>query len=207
MAWVGSLINAGALCGALVGGFLMDRFGRKTVLIFLSVPFVIGWLLLILAVDPSKRSIIYTKFRRVLWSVAFYFQGMLYIGRFLGGLAGGTSSVVAPSYVGNIYMFSLYLLRWEAVLLIFDQYSRWNRNPIVARYPGLLFPTAGVSRHSHHQFVRLGFRLASDFGYLSCHSIDISHRHDFCSRIALLFDKKRYSFILTLFCKIIHLPF
>jgi len=65
MAWVGSLINAGALCGALVGGFLMDRFGRKTVLIFLSVPFVIGWLLLILAVDPSKRSIIYTKFTLV----------------------------------------------------------------------------------------------------------------------------------------------
>jgi MFS family permease len=57
MAWVGSLINAGALFGALIGGLLMDKFGRKTVLIFLSVPYVLGWLLLILAVDPSKQSL------------------------------------------------------------------------------------------------------------------------------------------------------
>ena len=54
MALVGSFVNLGALFGALMGGFLMDRFGRKLVLIVMSLPFVIGWLLIILAVDPSK---------------------------------------------------------------------------------------------------------------------------------------------------------
>lgn len=54
MSWVGSLINAGALFGALIGGLLMDRLGRKTVLLILSVPYVISWLLVVLAVDPSK---------------------------------------------------------------------------------------------------------------------------------------------------------
>lgn len=80
MAMVGSFVNLGALLGALSGGFLMDRFGRKLVLISLSLPFVVGWLLIIVAVDPS----------------------MLYIGRILGGAAGGIVSVVAPSYVGEI---------------------------------------------------------------------------------------------------------
>ena len=57
MAIVGSFVNLGALLGALTGGFLMDRFGRKLVLIFLSLPFVIGWLLIAVAVHPSNHKI------------------------------------------------------------------------------------------------------------------------------------------------------
>jgi MFS family permease len=55
MSIVGSFVNLGALLGALTGGFLMDRFGRKMVLIFLSLPFVLGWLLIAVAVHPSKQ--------------------------------------------------------------------------------------------------------------------------------------------------------
>lgn len=54
MSLVGSFVNLGALLGALVAGFLMDKFGRKLVLIFMSFPSVIGWLLIIAAVNPSK---------------------------------------------------------------------------------------------------------------------------------------------------------
>lgn len=57
MSLVGSFVNLGALLGALTGGFLMDRFGRKMVLIVVSLPSVIGWLLIVLAVDPSKYSL------------------------------------------------------------------------------------------------------------------------------------------------------
>lgn len=53
MAIVGSFVNLGALLGALSGGYLMDRFGRKMVLVCMSVPFVFAWLLIVLAVDPS----------------------------------------------------------------------------------------------------------------------------------------------------------
>lgn len=52
MSWVGSLINIGALIGAFAGGFLMDRFGRSFTLMLMSIPFLIGWLLIALAVDP-----------------------------------------------------------------------------------------------------------------------------------------------------------
>ncbi len=57
MALVGSFVNLGALIGALMGGLLMDRFGRKLVLVAMSLPFVLGWLLIVLAVDPSNSNL------------------------------------------------------------------------------------------------------------------------------------------------------
>lgn len=54
MSWVGSLVNAGALIGALTGGTFMDLFGRQKVLLILSVPYTISWLLVVVAVHPSK---------------------------------------------------------------------------------------------------------------------------------------------------------
>lgn len=39
-----------------------------------------------------------------------YYPGMLYIGRVLGGIAGGISSVVAPSYISTS-LTTFYLLQ------------------------------------------------------------------------------------------------
>ncbi len=55
MSWVSALINLGAMVGALVGGLLMDRLGRKTTLILMAVPAALGWALICLTVDPSKQ--------------------------------------------------------------------------------------------------------------------------------------------------------
>lgn len=54
MSWVGSLINVGAMFGALCGGVLMDRFGRKMILVAVFLFYTAGWLFITLAVDPSK---------------------------------------------------------------------------------------------------------------------------------------------------------
>uniref|UniRef100_A0A0P5PFR2 Putative Solute carrier family 2, facilitated glucose transporter member n=1 Tax=Daphnia magna TaxID=35525 RepID=A0A0P5PFR2_9CRUS len=85
MSWVGSLSNLGALFGALTGGILMDRFGRRSILMAMSLPYFIAWMLIAFAVNPA----------------------MLYAGRLLGGIAGGICSVVSPSYLGEISMPSL----------------------------------------------------------------------------------------------------
>jgi len=53
ISWVGSLLNIGALLGALSGGFLMDKFGRRFVLMMMTSPYIIGWLMISLAVDSS----------------------------------------------------------------------------------------------------------------------------------------------------------
>lgn len=55
MSWVGSLINGGALIGSLCGGVLMDRFGRKLILLAVFVAYTLGWALITLAIDPGKR--------------------------------------------------------------------------------------------------------------------------------------------------------
>lgn len=55
MSWVSSLVNLGAMIGALMGGMLMDRLGRKLVLVSMSVPAALGWLLIVAAVDPSME--------------------------------------------------------------------------------------------------------------------------------------------------------
>ena len=108
MSLVGSFVNLGALLGALTGGFLMDRFGRKLVLIFLSLPFVIGWLLIAVAVHPSNHNNLANLHIYFFFFVNFDFfchLGMLYIGRILGGAAGGIASVTAPTYVCKPYQF------------------------------------------------------------------------------------------------------
>jgi MFS family permease len=54
MSWVGSLINVGAVVGCLCGGYLMDRFGRKVILAVVFLLYIVGYLLITLAVDPSE---------------------------------------------------------------------------------------------------------------------------------------------------------
>ncbi|XP_063239516.1 facilitated trehalose transporter Tret1-2 homolog [Bacillus rossius redtenbacheri] len=74
--WVGSLLNIGALLGALPAGLLADRVGRRTTLIALGPLLVVSWLLV--------------AFCTSVWE--------LYAARLLGGAAVGAVSVVAPVY-------------------------------------------------------------------------------------------------------------
>ena len=46
--WIGSVLNLGALASALVGGYLVNRFGPKWTMISMVVPFSIGYLLILL---------------------------------------------------------------------------------------------------------------------------------------------------------------
>lgn len=54
MSWVGSLPNLGALFGALGAGFLMDKFGRRFVLMTMSLPYLVACLLLAAAANPGN---------------------------------------------------------------------------------------------------------------------------------------------------------
>lgn len=53
MSWASSLVNIGALFGALCAGFPMEKFGRRVVLMAMVAPYTIGWLLVTLAVYPG----------------------------------------------------------------------------------------------------------------------------------------------------------
>jgi MFS family permease len=73
-AFVSSILNIGAAIGCLITGVIANSIGRKKTLILNSVPFIIGWILIIFA----KHSL------------------MLIIGRGFIGLASGMICVVGP---------------------------------------------------------------------------------------------------------------
>ncbi|KMY99309.1 facilitated trehalose transporter Tret1-2 homolog isoform X1 [Drosophila simulans] len=78
--WVGSAMTLGAACVCIPIGFLINMIGRKWTMLFLVLPFILGWALLIWAVNV----------------------GMLYTSRFILGIAGGAFCVTAPMYTGEI---------------------------------------------------------------------------------------------------------
>ncbi|XP_054290173.1 facilitated trehalose transporter Tret1-2 homolog [Macrosteles quadrilineatus] len=78
--WVSSLMPLGALIAAPAVGWLVTTIGRKSSMIFLCVPSVIGYGLLAWAQNVP----------------------MLYIGRLLTGMSGGGFGIVVPLYVGEI---------------------------------------------------------------------------------------------------------
>ncbi|MEO5564709.1 MAG: MFS transporter, partial [Chitinophagaceae bacterium] len=70
----------GTVVGAILGGILTDKFGRKKVLLWIGIFFSISALGSALAQDP--------------YTFSFF--------RFMGGLGIGISSVAAPAYVSEI---------------------------------------------------------------------------------------------------------
>ena len=78
--WIGSLVAVGAIVGAVPAGYFADRFGRKLVLLAVSVPFLLSWILICVANAV----------------------GILYAARLIAGFATGAVSVVAPMFIGEI---------------------------------------------------------------------------------------------------------
>ena len=75
-----SFILLGAILGALIAGFLADRFGRKRTMMITAVIFVIGAIIICLS-DSLE---------------------MLLLGRLISGLGVGVVSVVTPLYLAEI---------------------------------------------------------------------------------------------------------
>ncbi|XP_032758606.1 solute carrier family 2, facilitated glucose transporter member 8 isoform X1 [Rattus rattus] len=78
--WFGAVVTLGAAAGGVLGGWLLDRAGRKLSLLLCTVPFVTGFAVITAAWD--------------VW--------MLLGGRLLTGLACGVASLVAPVYISEI---------------------------------------------------------------------------------------------------------
>ncbi|MEQ2161256.1 Solute carrier 2 (Facilitated glucose transporter) member 8 [Goodea atripinnis] len=72
--WFGSIVTIGAAVGGLLGGWMVQKIGRKLTLMFCTLPYVFGFTIIIAAQN--------------VW--------MLYVGRVLTGIASGITSLVTP---------------------------------------------------------------------------------------------------------------
>ncbi|CAG0914667.1 unnamed protein product [Notodromas monacha] len=79
VSWIGSLIALGALCGGMPAGWMMERYGRRTSLLFISLPFAVGW------IGLMSASSVY----------------LMYSARFLIGLCCAGCLVIVPTYIGE----------------------------------------------------------------------------------------------------------
>ncbi|XP_029943664.1 LOW QUALITY PROTEIN: solute carrier family 2, facilitated glucose transporter member 8-like [Salarias fasciatus] len=78
--WFGSIVTVGAAVGGLLGGWMVDRLGRKLTLMLCSLPFVFGFTVIVAAQNVT----------------------MLLAGRVLTGLASGVTSLVVPVYISEM---------------------------------------------------------------------------------------------------------
>ncbi|XP_037869679.1 facilitated trehalose transporter Tret1 isoform X4 [Bombyx mori] len=83
--WIGSVINLGAAAICFPIGLVMDAIGRKKTMLFLILPFTLGWLLITFGTSV----------------------GMLIGGRLITGIAGGAFCVTAPAYTSEIAQDSI----------------------------------------------------------------------------------------------------
>ena len=77
--WVAALINIGAFTAGPLVGYLLPRCGKKKSMMIISLPILVGWLLIIFAQNA----------------------GMLYVGRFITGFS-GSFSMLAPGFIAEI---------------------------------------------------------------------------------------------------------
>lgn len=78
--WIGSLLPLGAAIGPFAAGIAADKIGRKKTLLISTIPFIIAFILNVVATH------------------VYYF----FISRFLCGLAVGLVFTVLPMYIGEI---------------------------------------------------------------------------------------------------------
>lgn len=102
----------GAIFGGPIGGWAIDRFGRKCTIMFSVVPFQLGWLLLAYARN----------------------RGMLYAGRVITGIACGIISLAVPVSFDIVCIFS-------NVVICGMLYMRGGGREVFLLLQGLLGPT------------------------------------------------------------------
>lgn len=80
MTWAATLLPIGGALGSLAYAYITNHFGRKTLLLFNTIPVLVAWLLICFA-----QNVVY-----------------LYVGRFLGGFFGAPMLSMATILLSEI---------------------------------------------------------------------------------------------------------
>lgn len=124
--WFSSLLAVGALLGGPIGGWSIDKYGRKGTILLCAIFFEFGWLLIILAQNHA----------------------MLYAGRIVTGLACGMISLAVPVYVAEIVparlrgslgsIFSLAICAGQLLAYLVGAFCHWKMSALYGAVPPAL---------------------------------------------------------------------
>nr|CAB3266214.1 solute carrier family 2, facilitated glucose transporter member 8-like [Phallusia mammillata] len=84
-AWIGSILQLGAIPGGIVGGLMIQSLGRKRTAVLSGLPYVAGFMLISFATN--------------VW--------MIYAGRFVNGCSLATTTLLVATYISEISTKSL----------------------------------------------------------------------------------------------------
>ena len=98
-AWVVSMFMIGAACVPWVAAVAFQLIGKKWTLIAVSVPFIAGWLLLLLA--KNSAMLLVGRFIIIL-NHKLYFSISMKSFRFITGFCGGMFVLAAPAFSSEI---------------------------------------------------------------------------------------------------------
>uniref|UniRef100_A0A1B6IVV8 Major facilitator superfamily (MFS) profile domain-containing protein n=1 Tax=Homalodisca liturata TaxID=320908 RepID=A0A1B6IVV8_9HEMI len=141
--WVGSLTALGTIFGPFLGGWVMDKLGRRWTLMLADVINLLAWAVLLTATSA--------------WHI--------YMGRFLGGFSGGFVYIGIPVYVAEISepqvrgpvgaIFAFLLVGGFLMEFLFGPYVSYSTLIYINFIPPVLFLLFfSLIPESPHYFIR-----------------------------------------------------
>ncbi|KAF2884943.1 hypothetical protein ILUMI_21220 [Ignelater luminosus] len=78
--WIATMLLVGGVCGSLTAAIILDRLGRKLIILFTSIPFFISWIIIAFANSAS----------------------LIMVARFIAGISDGLVFCSVPVYLAEI---------------------------------------------------------------------------------------------------------
>ena len=118
--WFGSLVTVGAMIGGPIGGWLLEKIGRKKTLIVSQFPFIVGYVLIYFG-DHSSRSLLCGRFLTGTGSAIVMVVSPVYVAetatKELRGMLGSGVQLFITVGIFLSYLFGLYF-SWKSLALI-----------------------------------------------------------------------------------------
>uniref|UniRef100_A0A1B6F7M6 Major facilitator superfamily (MFS) profile domain-containing protein n=1 Tax=Cuerna arida TaxID=1464854 RepID=A0A1B6F7M6_9HEMI len=125
--WIGGMTALGTMFGPFLGGTLVNLVGRRWTLFIATVISIIAWAVVFLS--------------SLVWEI--------YVGRFLGGLAGGMAFLTVPMYVAEVSepevrgalgsLFAFFLVGGFLIEYVFGPYVSFSALIYINFIPSILF--------------------------------------------------------------------
>ncbi|XP_015368897.1 PREDICTED: facilitated trehalose transporter Tret1-like [Diuraphis noxia] len=140
--WIISIYVLGALLGALPAGFLGQKYGRKSLLLWLAGPMIVGWILCLLRLE-SVNTLVDSSWRMSLLLILCVFISAFRLG--LGPIPWFISTELSPALYGGRIQSIAASFSWSLSFVIMKTFKIFvEANPVMLWCSFAAFSAAGL---------------------------------------------------------------